>query len=312
MASAAVKICEMSLRDGLQYLGGPNVPPERIVPLELRLRLVDALVAAGVRHVEVGSFVSPTGTPQMALSDELGRRVDPAAAPGLELAGLVPNEAGFRRFAATRLNMVALFPTASETHARENFRGRTVDEVLAMAAAVARLAADAGYPIRAHVSAAFQDIAIANRGSDLETVVRVCRAVLGEMGCGWLTLADTNGTATPPRIAEVLQAVGDALGSLDRVGVHLHDRNGTALANAAAAYERGVRIFDTSLTGIGGSVAASRAEGGSGHEMVGNIATESLVHLLHELGAATGIDLEALRSSARPIVETMRRGGERA
>src|SRR5262245_37523250 len=96
-----VKICEMSPRDGLQYLGGAT---GTVVPLEPRVRLVNALIAAGLRHIEVGAFVSPKGTPQMAFTDDLGNRLDPAAAPGLELVALVPNEAGYRRFVATRLN----------------------------------------------------------------------------------------------------------------------------------------------------------------------------------------------------------------
>src|SRR5688572_529151 len=105
----------MSPRDGLQYIGGPEAAARgRIVPLEPRLRLIEALIAAGIRHIEVGAFVSPKGTPQMALSDELGKRLDPGAKPGLELAALVPNEAGYQRFTATRLNVVAIFPTASE------------------------------------------------------------------------------------------------------------------------------------------------------------------------------------------------------
>jgi len=122
-----VKICEMSPRDGLQYVGATT---GRIVPLDQRVRLVEALIAAGVRHIEVGAFVSPKGTPQMALSDELGQLLHP---DGLELAALVPNDAGYQRFKVTRLNVVAIFPTASEAHARKNFGGRTVDEVLAMA-----------------------------------------------------------------------------------------------------------------------------------------------------------------------------------
>lgn len=303
MPPAAVKICEMSPRDGLQYLGGPKPPPARIVPLEPRLRLVRALVDAGVRHVEVASFVSPTGTPQMSLSDDLGRALDPSPAPGLELAGLVPNEVGYRRFAATRLNMVAVFPTASEAHARQNFYGRGVDEVLGMAAEVAALAHADGHALRAHVSAAFQDMAQPAQPSDLETVVKVCRALLVDMRCAWLTLADTNGTTNPARVGQVLGAVGDALGSLDRVGVHLHDRSGTGIANAWAAYEAGARIFDASLGGVGGSVAASLAEGGSGRQMVGNIATESLVQLFHGMGIPTGIDLDRLLVGAGPVLQ---------
>jgi hydroxymethylglutaryl-CoA lyase len=294
-----VKICEMSPRDGLQYLGKSS---GRIVPLEQRLQLIDALIGAGMRHIEVGAFVSPTGTPQMALSDELGRRLDPAAAEHLELVALVPNEAGYRRFTDTKLNVVAIFPTASEAHARKNFGNRSVDDVLAMSRDVADRARADGYSLRGHVSAAFQDMAVGTARSDLATVVRVCRVVLEECGCPYLTLADTNGTTNPERIGEVLDAVGDALGGLERIGVHLHDRYGTAVTSAYAAWLKGVRIFDCSLGGVGGSAAASVLAGGNGSQMVGNVATESLVALFEGMGISTGIDLEALLTTAGPIL----------
>lgn len=291
----------MSPRDGLQYLGGADVAAARIVPLEQRLRLVESLIDAGVRHIEVASFVSPAGTPQMAMSDELGRRLDAGAAPGLELSGLVPNDKGFERFRATRLNIVAVFPTASEAHSRRNFYGRGVEEVLAMAAHVAQRARDHGYRLRAHVSAAFQDMAVAAQPSDMETVVRVSRALLVDHGCEYLTLADTNGTTNPARVGEVLDAVGDALGGLGRIGVHLHDRYGTGVANAYAAWEKGVRIFDASVGGVGGSVAASLTEGNGAH-MVGNVATEALVAMFEGMGVRTGIDVDALMTGAGSIL----------
>lgn len=294
--ATAVKICEMSPRDGLQYLGGPG---GRIIPLESRVKLIEALVAAGIRHIEVGAFVSPRGTPQMALTDELGQRLEPG--PGVELAALVPNEAGYRRFKASRFNVVAVFPTASEAHAQKNFGGRSVDEVLTMAGEVASHAHTDGYALRGHVSAAFQDMAVATDRSDLATVVRVSKTVLEDFGCEYLTLADTNGTTGPARIGEVLDAVADSLGSLDRIGMHLHDR-GKGVENAYAAWLKGVRIFDSSLGGVGGSVAASQAGGGDGRQMVGNVATESLVSLFEGMGATTGIDNDALVSNAGAVL----------
>jgi hydroxymethylglutaryl-CoA lyase len=299
---ADVKICEMAPRDGLQYVGGADAAERgRIVDLESRRQLIEEMISAGVRHIEVGAFVSPRGTPQMALTDELGLALDPGAAPGLELAALVPNEAGYRRFAATRLNVVAIFPTASETHARKNFGGRSVDDVLAMAGEVSRLALADGYALRGHVSAAFQDIAVATDQSNVSEVVRVCQVVLDDFGCEYLTLADTNGTTNPARIGEVLDAIGEALGGLDRIGVHLHDRYGTGTANAYAAWQKGVRIFDSSLGGVGGS-AAARALDGKSRQMVGNVATESLVALFEGIGESTGIDVERLMSGAGPVL----------
>jgi len=294
--SPAVKICEMSPRDGLQYLGGPG-----IIPVEPRVRLIEAMIAAGVHHIEAGAFVSPKGTPQMAPTEELGQRLEPR--DGLELAALVPNEPGYQRFKASRFNVVAIFPTASEAHARKNFGGRSVDEVLAMAGEVSRLALADGYALRGHVSAGFQDMGVATDQSDLQIVIRVCRAVLDDFGCEYLTLADTNGTTNPARVGEVLDALGESLGGLDRIGVHFHDRYGTGIANAYAAYLKGVRIFDSSLGGVGGSKAASR--------MVGNIATESLVAMFEGMGARTGIDNEALlRGAGAVLAEICAAAGE--
>ena len=287
----------MSPRDGLQYLGAAT---GRVVSLEHRIQLIEALIAAGLRHIEVGAFVSPKGTPQMALSDDVAKRLE--TRQGLELAALVPNEAGYARFRETQLNVVAVFPTASEAHARKNFGGRSVDDVLAMAAGVANLARADGYRLRGHVSAAFQDMSVATEKSDLATVVRVCRTVLHDLGCEYLTLADTNGTTNPARIGEVLEAVGDSLGGLARIGVHLHDRNGAGIANAYAAWLRGVKIFDSSLGGVGGSVAASMVGGGDGTHMVGNIATESLVAMFEGMGVSTGIDVDTLMSKAGPVL----------
>ena len=292
-----VKICEMSPRDGLQYLRAGASGP---VSLEHRLQLIEALLAAGLRHIEVGAFVSPKGTPQMALSDEVGKRLSPG--PGIELSALVPNEAGYARFKETQLNVVAVFPTASEAHARKNFGGRSVDDVLAMAATVSNLARVDGYRLRGHVSAAFQDMSVATETSDLGTVVRVCRTMLDDFGCEYLTLADTNGTTNPARVGEVLEAVGDSLGGLSRIGVHLHDRNGAGIANAYAAWLRGVKIFDSSLGGVGGSVAASMVGGGDGRQMVGNIATESLVAMFEGMGVRTGVDVDVLMSKAGPVL----------
>jgi len=294
--SPDVKICEMSPRDGLQYLGGPG-----IIPVESRVRLIEAMIAAGVHHIEAGAFVSPKGTPQMAPTEELGQQLEPR--DGLELAALVPNEPGYQRFKASRFNVVAIFPTASEAHARKNFGGRSVDEVLAMAGEVSRLALADGYALRGHVSAGFQDMGVATDQSDLQIVIRVCRAVLDDFGCEYLTLADTNGTTNPARVGEVLDALGESLGGLDRIGVHFHDRYGTGIANAYAAYLKGVRIFDSSLGGVGGSKAASR--------MVGNIATESLVAMFEGMGARTGIDNEALlRGAGAVLAEICAAAGE--
>ena len=171
-----------------------------------------------------------------------------------------------------------------------------------MAGHVASRARRDGRLLRAHVSAAFQDIETSTRKSDVATVVDVSRTLLVEYGCQYLTLADTNGTTNPARVREILDAVGNAVGGLGRVGVHLHDRYGTGIANALAAWEHGVRIFDASVGGVGGSVAANIVAGGTSPNIAGNIATEELVKMFEGMGVRTGIDLTSLVQNAGSII----------
>lgn len=297
-----VRICEMSPRDGLQFFGVSIPDQVHLIQVDKKLELIRTLEQSGLGYIEVGSFVNPTRTPQMGNTDELAKRLrQTRPASGIQYAALVPNIKGYRRFKDCELDVVALFPSACEHHSKANF-GAPIDEVLAWAEEVAQAAQRDKKALRGHVSAAFQNIHYGHRDSDLETVIRVCQRLFN-LGCEYLTLADTNGETTPRRVSEVLEGVGNVFGGLKNIGVHLHDRNGAGLCNALAAYNAGVRIFDSSVGGIGGSYAASKLRAGAKGNIAGNIATEQLVDLFNKLGVETHVNLEALYRAGKIIYE---------
>jgi hydroxymethylglutaryl-CoA lyase len=269
----SVDVREVGPRDGLQ--------PERPVPPEARARLVEALVDAGVRHLEAAAFVSPKAVPAMAGGAEVFAMVE--RRPGVVYAALVPNVRGAEMALAAGADELTVTISASEAYNRRNVR-MSVDESVAVVAAIGELAG--GVPVDAVVSCAF--------GSPYEgDLDPAAVAGLGERllagGATTLTYADTTGMATPRRVADLLDRTGPD------VGLHLHDTRGTALVNAYEAMARGVRRFDTSVAGLGGSPFAAGA--------TGNLATEELVAVLDDLGVRTGIDVEALVEVARSVAD---------
>lgn len=265
-APGAIAIREVGPRDGLQ----PEVP----VPVGDRVRLVEALVAAGASEVELASFVSPEAVPAMAGAGEVFAGVP--AAEGLTRWALVPNLRGAVDAMAAGADALTVTVSVSPTYNRRNV-GMDVSASVAAIGQITALAATGALVVDAVVSCAF--------GSPYEgdvepaDVAALCTRLTGA-GCQRLTLADTTGMATPRRIDEVLAAVGPD------VGLHLHDTRGTALVNAYEAMAQGVTRFDTAVGGLGGSPFAPGAGG--------NLATEDLVHLCDDLGIATGIELTAL------------------
>jgi hydroxymethylglutaryl-CoA lyase len=270
-----VVIRDVGPRDGLQ--------PERPVPVGERARLVDALFAAGIRHVEVTSFVSPKAVPAMAepaaVLDAI-RRPDDAT-----VTVLVPNERGARDALACAVDELTVTISASEAYNRHNVN-RSIAESLEAVAGIVQLADAAPVPVDAVVSCAF--------GSPFEgdlapgEVASLGDALL-DRGCTAVTYADTTGMATPRRITELLDETGPS------VGLHLHQTRGTALLNAWCALERGVRRFDTSVGGLGGSPFAPGA--------AGNLATEEFVAVLDDVGVVTGIDVDGVIDAARIAAE---------
>lgn len=302
-----VLICEMSPRDGLQFLGGAG-PEPRVVPLETKVALCRALRAAGLRFIEVGSFVSPR-VAQLRDTDELCRRLAPDipdAKEGMQWAALVPTTKHYPRFAASGLDTCALFVSASESYSVKNV-GMPVAEAMSAAADVAAAARADGRRLRAHLSAAFQGMYGEHGAWNLRSTLDLACRLLA-MGCEHVSLADTDGAASPAQVRDVVRAAVAECGA-GRIAVHLHDRYGQGLANALAAFEAGARLFDSSCGGIGGTPAARAADQ---RTMAGNVATEDLVWMLERLGAKTGVDMDRLLDAGRLVYAITRETGDSA
>jgi hydroxymethylglutaryl-CoA lyase len=267
-----VSVYEVSPRDGLQN-------ERATVPLVSKLRLIDALVAAGLSRIEITSFVSPKWIPQLADADEVAQYAKPPA--GVSFSALCPNAKGLARARATGLREIAVFVSASETHNRKNVNKTIADTIAAFESTIAPARAE-GLRVRGYVSTVW--------GCPYEGEVDPARAVgiakkLLEMGCYQVSLGDTIGVGTPRQTAGILRSMDGEIG-LSRVAMHMHDTRGTALANVLVGLEMGVRDFDASVGGMGGCPYAPGA--------AGNLATEDLVYMLHGMGVGTGIDLERL------------------
>lgn len=267
-----VRIYEVGPRDGLQNEPG-------VVPAAQKIELVARLAGAGLRAIEVTSFVSPRWIPALADADEVAAGVPRPA--GVRLGALVPNLAGWERFHAAGLHVAAVFLSASETHNRKNVNA-SVTETLERFRPVIEAARTAGVAVRAYVSTVCgcpYEGAVAPGA-----VVKLARELV-DRGADEISLGDTIGVGRPGQVRELVRAVAGAV-PLERVALHLHDTFGRALANVQAGYEEGVRTFDASLGGLGGCPYAPGASG--------NVATEDVVDLFEGAGVATGVDLEAL------------------
>ena len=277
-----VSIYEVSPRDGLQN-------ESATVPLRGKLRLIDALVAAGLQRIEITSFVSPKWIPQLADADELAEALvahGRSAAPGVTFSALCPNPRGLERAKQGGIKEIAVFLSASETHNKKNVN-KTIDATLEAFEETIGPAREAGMRVRGYVSTVW--------GCPYEGEIDAARAIaiakqLHGMGCYQISLGDTIGSGTPRQTREIMRR---ALGELpnEAIAMHMHDTRGTALANIVVGLELGVRHFDASVGGMGGCPYAPGA--------AGNVATEDLTYMLHGMGVATGLDLERLVEAAR-------------
>jgi hydroxymethylglutaryl-CoA lyase len=267
-----VSVYEVSPRDGLQN-------ERATVALRGKLRLIEALSAAGLRRIEVTSFVSPKWIPQLADADEVGAYARPPE--GSTYSALCPNARGLERALAAGMREIAVFVSASETHNKKNVN-KTIAETFAAFEATVGPALAAGMRVRAYLSTVW--------GCPFEGEVDIGRVVslaarLVAMGCYQVSLSDTIGVGTPRQTERILHAASAEV-PVDRLAMHMHDTRGTALANVLVGLELGVRDFDASVGGLGGCPYAPGA--------AGNLATEDLVYMLHGMGIETGIDLERL------------------
>ncbi len=269
---AHVEIYEVGPRDGLQN-------ESTIVPVAVKAELVRRLMAAGLRTIELTSFVPRAWIPQLGDAEELLALLpqQPPRAPVL-----VPNMRGLDRALACGAREVAVFASATESFARRNLN-RTVAESLEMFAPVVAAARGAGLPVRGYVSMCFGD---PWEGDVPLPQVAAVAERLAELGCTEISLGDTIGVGTPGQVAALLELLGERGLGVDRLAVHFHDTYGQALANTLTALQAGVTVVDAAAGGLGGCPYAGSA--------TGNLATEDLVWQLHGLGIDTGVDLAAL------------------
>ncbi|TGE01668.1 hydroxymethylglutaryl-CoA lyase [Methylobacterium nonmethylotrophicum] len=285
-AAPGVVIREVGPRDGLQNA-------RAVMPTARKLAWIAAMAEAGLAEMEVASFVPPAAMPQMADAAAVTRAVR-ARHPGFRAIALAPNLRGAKDAAAAGAQAIIVPVSASEAHSRANVR-RTRDEQVAEVRRVVDWARGLGENrpvIEAGIATAF--------GCSLQglvperDVVDLARA-LAEAGADVVALADTLGYATPSHVRRLVRAVRAEIGAARLGNLHLHDTLGTALANAMAGLEEGVRGFDGALAGLGGCPFAPGS--------VGNVATEDLVHLLESEGVHTGIDLPRLVAAREALAQ---------
>lgn len=275
---SAVRVYEVGPRDGLQA-------ESATVPIEVKAEFCRRLVVAGVRSLEVTSFVSPKWIPQLADAEELMAELD--LPDTVRQVVLTPNVRGLERALASGAKEVAVFVSATETFARKNLN-TTILGALDNAHRVIAGAQCAGVGTRGYISMCFGD---PWEGKVDPRRVADIAAELMAMGCSSISLGDTIGVATPGHVRAVLDAVLEKGVPVDSIAGHFHDTYGQALTNVYAALRLGVTEFDTAAGGLGRCPYARGA--------TGNLATEELVWMLHGLGIRTGIDLDVLTDASQ-------------
>jgi hydroxymethylglutaryl-CoA lyase len=282
--SEFVSICEVGPRDGLQIA-------KTRMATDTKVRWIAAIAAAGVREIEVGSFVPARVIPQLADTPEIVARVLETV-PGLTVQALAPNLRGVQNAYHAGVHKISMPVSVSEGHSRANLNRSPAESIEVMRGVMDWLHAQPRkVPLVCGVSTAF--------GCSIDGVVTTAQTVamaegLADAGVDQVMLADTVGYAHPAQIKEVVRATRTAIGAT-LYGLHLHDTCGLGIANALAGLEENVRAFDSCLAGLGGCPYAPGASG--------NVVTEDLVFMLESMGFATGIDLETLFEARRLLHE---------
>ena len=280
-----VSICEVGPRDGLQIV-------HQRMATDVKLRWIAQLAAAGLKEIEVGSFVSPRLVPQMADTKEV---VEGALKiPGLTVCALAGNLRGAISAYEAGAHVVAIPISVSDTHSRANVNKGT-DEQVEMVRQIVDWVRAQSRPMRIDAAAATAFGCSMEGDVSQERVAKVAKA-LAETGVDCIALADTVGYAHPAQIRSVVRATQDAIGA-KLVKLHLHDTMGLGLANALAGLEEGIRSFDSCLAGLGGCPFAPGASG--------NIVTEDLVFMLESMGYTTGIALQQLIAARALLAQAL-------
>ncbi|MGC0222514.1 hydroxymethylglutaryl-CoA lyase [Pseudooceanicola nitratireducens] len=271
-----VEIFEVGPRDGLQN-------EKRDIPVAEKIALVDCLSGAGFRRIECASFVSPKWVPQMAGSAQVLAGI--TRTKGVRYAALTPNMRGFEDAMAAGADEVAIFGSASEGFSRANINA-SIAESLERFAPVAQAAMENGLPVRGYISCVTD---CPYDGATPPGAVARVAAALRDMGCYEISLGDTIGRGTPDSIGEMLDAVLEELPA-PRLAGHYHDTAGRALENIEVSLEKGLRVFDAAVGGLGGCPYAPGA--------AGNVATEAVHDRLTALGYDTGLNRDLLIRAA--------------
>ena len=280
-----VRLVEVGPRDGLQ-----NEP--ETVSVDAKVAFVDLLSESGLEEIEVTAFVSPKWVPQLADAEEVLARI--RRREGVRYTALVPNEQGLERALRARVDGIAVFTAASETFNRKNINA-TIEESIERFRPVVPRARAEGLRVRGYVSTAFW---CPYEGRiEPAAVVAVVRRLL-ELDVDEISIGDTIGKAVPGEVHDLLDLLLDAIPQ-DHLAMHFHDTYGTAVANALAAYDRGITVFDSSSGGVGGCPYAPGA--------AGNVATEDLAWVLTRSGAETGVDLERITAASDRLAAALGR-----
>jgi len=284
-----VKLVEVGPRDGLQN-------EKQTLSTEFKVKLIDKLALAGFRSVEVTSFVSPKWVPQMADAAEVYQTISKLS--GVEYPVLVPNLKGLEAAMEIGVKDISVFVSASEAFSKKNINC-TIDESLIRIGDVMTQARGAKMSVRGYISCCF--------GCPYEGEVSPTRALeiakkLLEMGCYEIAISDTIGVGTPGMVDKLLDVVCAQV-PIDQLALHLHDTYGMALPNILRGIDRGVRTFDSSISGLGGCPFAKGA--------TGNVATEDVLYMVHGLGLETGVDEKMTHEASQFVSETMNRPAQR-
>lgn len=272
-----VTICEVGLRDGLQN-------EKKLFSVEEKLQLLNSVVASGVKVIEVGSFVHPKAVPAMADTGKLVEAMEKTA--GVEYRVLVPNLKGVERAYASGIKKVKLTVSASEAHCINNFNKKPLEMMEGFTACVdfvARNNMEVSGAISTSFGCPFQGKV------PVEQVENVVRGFL-KLGITELSLSDTTGMANPRQVFELGSHMIETFPQVKWV-MHFHNTRDMALANILSGIQAGIRVFDGAFAGLGGCPFAPGASG--------NVATEDVVHMLHEMGISTGINLEKAMETGR-------------
>ena len=274
-----VEIMEVGLRDGLQ-----NV--DQHISVDDRLTIIDGLIDSGIKNIQVASFVNPKRVPQMAMAEDLAKRID--RKKGVEFSGLVFNQKGVERALNCGLNKIETSISISEIYSQKNL-AMDISKSLKNLKYIVSMAKSNSMNIRAGLQCVwgYED----NEPFDHLVVIERLKEIIG-MGVKRISLCDTSGLADPRKLSKLLDEVFSLFSDIE-ISIHLHNTNGLGLVNLFTALDFGIREIDTSLGGIGGSPFIKDSKG--------NIATEDAVYLMEAMGYDMGVNLKKISKLSRTL-----------